>query len=217
MKEVYRLGQHYTPTIKAQFLASLPKAISNLVLTELSTTNISLDILLFVDIIQYVRQEIKKLCYNMKAQKTLPYISQKMCSQLDGAESFNIPRRDFKSKRKMLRKQVTWPRFIKAKRQRKPFRSYRFFKRRTIVRRAATKEDECYVCKKSGHFARNCQNKAPKRVKAIFEIQEIDSDWELVESPEQYTEALQASIQLYELASAMDVSSATSSSTEEPF
>ncbi|KAF3777642.1 Photosystem II reaction center protein K [Nymphaea thermarum] len=57
---------------KKKFLASLPESLGNIVLDELSHENILVENLNLVDLQQIVRQELKKLCYRLKANTYYP-------------------------------------------------------------------------------------------------------------------------------------------------
>ncbi|KAF3779373.1 ORF V Enzymatic polyprotein [Nymphaea thermarum] len=140
LNKAYRLGAHALPTIGMTFLASLPKSLGNIVLDELSHKNILVENLNLVDLQQIVRQELKKLCYRLKANTELPKVGRNICRQIDGAEEHNLPRR-FKPRKK-------------------------------------------------GHYANKCPNRAPRQIKMMFEVPEIEQDWDLIENEAEFEECL---------------------------
>ncbi|KAF3771688.1 putative Polyprotein CP [Nymphaea thermarum] len=174
LNEAYRLGAHALPTIGMTFLASLPESLGNIVLDELSHKNILVENLNLVDLQQIVRQELKKLCYRLKANTELPKVGRNICRQIDGAEEHNLPRR-FK------------PRFRRT-RSRRTFRPYKFFRKRRSNDKK--KDDRCFACRKKGHYANKCPKRAPRQIKMMFEVPETEQDWDLIENEAEFEECL---------------------------
>ncbi|KAF3778868.1 putative Polyprotein CP [Nymphaea thermarum] len=174
LNEAYHLGAHALQTIGMSFLASIPEALGNLVLEELSHKNMLVEQMNLVDLQQVVRQELKKLCYRLKANSELPKVGRNICRQIDGAEEHNLPKR-FR------------PRFRRT-RTRRPFKPYKFFrKRKTNDKR---KDDKCFACRQKGHYANKCPNRAPRQIKMMFEVPEIEHDWDLIENEAEFEECL---------------------------
>ena len=74
---------------------------------------------------------------------------------------------------------------IKSKhRSSKHIKPYRFFKRKDPTRTHRTKGSRCFICKKKGHFAKNCPNRPTKVVRLISHLQQSSmiSDHEDIES-----------------------------------
>ncbi|XP_028798734.1 uncharacterized protein LOC114754141 [Neltuma alba] len=73
------------------------------------------------------------------------------------------------TKRKSHYRRFRYPKgSYSRRRSRKPF--LRYFKRRKPY---SKKSDRCYVCKKKGHFAKNCPNKTKKDVKMLEHLQTV--------------------------------------------
>ncbi|RYR72992.1 hypothetical protein Ahy_A02g007248 [Arachis hypogaea] len=67
------------------------------------------------------------------------------------------------------------------RRGRRKQRSYRYFKRRNLHTK---KSNKCFICEKSGHFAKSCPNKTRKEIKMLQSLMDAASieDEEDVES-----------------------------------
>ena len=61
---------------------------------------------------------------------------------------------------------------------------YRYFRKKDPSQFRKKKHNRCFICKKQGHFARNCLNKSTKAVHLIHHLQQSSmlSDQEDVES-----------------------------------
>ena len=68
-----------------------------------------------------------------------------------------------------------------SKKNKKP---YRYFKKNDPSQFRKNKHNRCFICKKRGHFARNCPNKYAKDIRLIQHLQKSSmlSDHEDVES-----------------------------------
>ena len=68
-----------------------------------------------------------------------------------------------------------------SKKNKKP---YRYFKKNDPSKFKKNKHNRCFICKKRGHFARNCPNKYAKDIRLIQHLQKSSmlSDHEDVES-----------------------------------
>ena len=60
-----------------------------------------------------------------------------------------------------------------SSRYRRPRRSYRFFKKKSSSSRdlKQRKSSRCFICKKKGHYAKDCPNKREKSIRLVEHLQ----------------------------------------------
>ena len=103
------------------------------------------------------------------------------------------------------------PKFRRLCKQ-KNFKPFKFYQKKPRSKaKRLPKVDLCFACKKLGHYAKNCPTKAPKHVKFMFEIPQIENDWEMIETDEQFQALLSIGDILYQLSN----DEATQSSSDE--
>ena len=61
--------------------------------------------------------------------------------------------------------------FSKKKSYSRPKKPYQFFKRKDPFSSKNPKDSRCFICKKKGHFAKNCPNKPAKSSRLLHHLQ----------------------------------------------
>ncbi|KAH9698087.1 hypothetical protein KPL71_023875 [Citrus sinensis] len=181
----YKLNGFNDPILRHVFVASLPKELLPELQRQLKVHNLEVSNLSLGKIYQFAIGCLEKLYEQKEFFKDLmkdkppfksackkPYLEIK-CR--DDKHCTCIPK-----KNSHFHKYPTKPKHRSSK-HKKP---YRFFKRKDPARIHRSKGSRCFICKKKGHFVKNCPNRPTKDVRLISHLQQSSmiSDHEDIES-----------------------------------
>ncbi|KAH9680105.1 hypothetical protein KPL71_026418 [Citrus sinensis] len=171
----YKLNGFNEPTLKHVFLASLPEELQPNIQRQLTASNLSLDNISLGKIFQLAKTCLDKLCEQKQFFKELlkdkepfrsackkPYLQIKCHKKKDC---------DCSSKKKRHFRKFKTPEFSsKPRRSRKP---YRFFRKKSSSSREFKRKQStrCFICKKKGHYAKDCPNKREKSIRLVEHLQ----------------------------------------------
>ncbi|KAH9698014.1 hypothetical protein KPL71_023837 [Citrus sinensis] len=171
----FKLNGFNEPTLKHVFLASLPDELQPDIQRQLTASNLSLDNISLGKIFQLAKTCLNKLCEQKQFFKELlkdkepfqsackkPYLQIK-CKQKKDCDCSPKKKRHFKKFRN--------PEFSsRPRRSRKP---YRFFRKKSSssIDFKRRKSSRCFICKKKGHFAKDCPHKREKSIRLVEHLQ----------------------------------------------
>ncbi|KAH9668983.1 hypothetical protein KPL70_021605 [Citrus sinensis] len=171
----YKLNGFNEPTLKHVFLASLPEELQPDIQRQLTASNLSLDNISLGKIFQLAKTCLDKLCEQKQFFKELlkdkepfrsackkPYLQIKCHKKKDC---------DCSSKKKRHFRKFKTPDFSsKPRRSRKP---YRFFRKKSSSSREFKRKQSsrCFICKRKGHYAKDCPNKREKAIRLVEHLQ----------------------------------------------
>ncbi|KAH9752342.1 hypothetical protein KPL71_014650 [Citrus sinensis] len=171
----YKLNGFNEPTLKHVFLASLPEELQPNIQRQLTASNLSLDNISLGKIFQLAKTCLNKLCEQKQFFKELlkdkepfrsackkPYLQIKCHKKKDC---------DCSSKKKRHFRKFKTPEFSsKPRRSRKP---YRFFRKKSSSSREFKRKQSsrCFICKRKGHYAKDCPNKREKSIRLVEHLQ----------------------------------------------
>ncbi|KAH9704956.1 hypothetical protein KPL70_011680 [Citrus sinensis] len=171
----YKLNGFNEPTLKHVFLASLPDELQPDIQRQLTASNLSLDNISLGKIFQLSKTFLDKLCEQKQFFKELlkdtepfrsackkPYLQIKCKKKKDC---------DCSPKKKRHFKKFINPEFSsRPRRSRKP---YRFFRKKSSSSRdfKRQKSSRCFICKRKGHYAKDCPNKREKSIRLVEHLQ----------------------------------------------
>ncbi|KAH9752180.1 hypothetical protein KPL71_014599 [Citrus sinensis] len=171
----YKLNGFNEPTLKHVFLASLPEELQPDIQRQLTASNLSLDNISLGKIFQLAKTCLDKLCEQKQFFKELlkdkepfrsackkPYLQIKCHKKKDC---------DCSSKKKRHFRKFKNPEFSsKPRRSRKP---YRFFRKKSPSSREFKRKQSsrCFICKRKGHYAKDCPNKREKSIRLVEHLQ----------------------------------------------
>ncbi|KAH9734653.1 hypothetical protein KPL71_017444 [Citrus sinensis] len=171
----YKLNGFNEPTLKHVFLASLPEELQPDIQRQLTTSNLSLYNISLGKIFQLAKTCLDKLCEQKQFFKELlkdkepfrsackkPYLQIKCHKKKDC---------DCSSKKKPHFQKFKTPEFSsKPRRSRKP---YRFFRKKSSSSREFKRKQSsrCFICKRKGHYAKDCPNKREKSIRLVEHLQ----------------------------------------------
>ncbi|KAH9716851.1 hypothetical protein KPL71_021595 [Citrus sinensis] len=171
----YKLNGFNEPTLKHVFLASLPEELQPNIQRQLTASNLSLDNISLGKIFQLAKTCLDKLCEQKQFFKELlkdkepfrsackkPYLHIKCHKKKDC---------DCNSKKKWHFQKFKTPEFSsKPRRSRKP---YRFFRKKSSSSREFKRKQSsrCFICKRKGHYAKDCPNKREKSIRLVEHLQ----------------------------------------------
>ncbi|KAH9744329.1 hypothetical protein KPL70_003653 [Citrus sinensis] len=171
----YKLNGFNEPTLKHVFLASLPEELQPDIQRQLTASNLSLDNISLGKIFQLAKTCLDKLCEQKQFFKELlkdkepfrsackkPYLQIKCHKKKDC---------DCSSKKKRHFRKFKTPEFSsKPRRSRKP---YRFFRKKSSPSREFKRKQSsrCFICKRKGHYAKDCPNKREKAIRLVEHLQ----------------------------------------------
>ncbi|KAH9716860.1 hypothetical protein KPL71_021602 [Citrus sinensis] len=171
----YKLNGFNEPTLKHVFLASLPEELQPNIQRQLTASNLSLDNISLGKIFQLAKTCLDKLCEQKQFFKELlkdkepfrsackkPYLQIKCHKKKDC---------DCSSKKKRHFRKFKTPEFSsKPRRSRKP---YRFFRKKSSSSREFKRKQSsrCFICKRKGHYAKDCPNKREKSIRLVEHLQ----------------------------------------------
>ncbi|KAH9801860.1 hypothetical protein KPL71_001181 [Citrus sinensis] len=171
----YKLNGFNEPTLKHVFLASLPDELQPDIQRQLTASNLSLDNISLGKIFQLAKTCLDKLCEQKQFFKELlkdkePFRSacKKPYLQIKCKKNKNY---DCSPKKKRHFKKFRNPEFSsRPRRSRKP---YRFFQKKSSSSRdiKRRKSSRCFICKKKGHYAKDCPNKREKSIRLVEHLQ----------------------------------------------
>ncbi|KAH9697741.1 hypothetical protein KPL71_023732 [Citrus sinensis] len=171
----YKLNGFNEPTLKHVFLASLPEELQPNIQRQLTASNLSLDNISLGKIFQLAKTCLDKLCEQKQFFKELlkdkepfrsackkPYLQIK-CHKKKGCDCSSKKKRHF-------RKFKTLEFSSKPRRSRKP---YRFFRKKSSSSREFKRKQSsrCFICKRKGHYAKDCPNKREKSIRLVEHLQ----------------------------------------------
>ncbi|KAH9752176.1 hypothetical protein KPL71_014597 [Citrus sinensis] len=171
----YKLNGFNEPTLKHVFLASLPEELQPNIQRQLTASNLSLDNISLGKIFQLAKTCLDKLCEQKQFFKELlkdkepfrsackkPYLQIKCHKKKDC---------DCSSKKKRHFRKFKTPEFSsKPRRSRKPYRF--FIKKSSSSREFKRKQSSrCFICKRKGHYAKDCPNKREKSIRLVEHLQ----------------------------------------------
>ncbi|KAH9769405.1 hypothetical protein KPL71_011984 [Citrus sinensis] len=149
----YKLNGFNEPTLKHVFLASLPEELQPNIQRQLTASNLSLD---------NISLELLKDKEPFRSACKKPYLQIKCHKKKDC---------DCSSKKKRHFRKFKPPEFSsKPRRSRKP---YRFFKKKSSSSREFKRKQSsrCFICKRKGHYAKDCPNKREKSIRLVEHLQ----------------------------------------------
>ncbi|KAH9680166.1 hypothetical protein KPL71_026448 [Citrus sinensis] len=171
----YKLNGFNEPTLKHVFLASLPEELQPNIQRQLTASNLSLDNISLGKIFQLAKTCLDKLCEQKQFFKELlndkepfrsackkPYLQIKCHKKKDC---------DCSLKKKRHFRKFKPPEFSsKPRRSRKP---YRFFRKKSSSSREFKRKQSsrCFICKRKGHYAKDCPNKREKSIRLVEHLQ----------------------------------------------
>ncbi|KAH9724577.1 hypothetical protein KPL70_007535 [Citrus sinensis] len=171
----YKLNGFNEPTLKHVFLASLPDELQLDIQQQLTASNLSLDNISLGKIFQLAKTCLDKLCEQKQFFKELlkdkkpfrsackkPYLHIKCQKKKDC---------DCSSKKKRHFRKFKNP--DHSSRPRKSRKPYRFFRKKSSSSRdfKRRKSSRCFICKKKGHYAKDCPNKLEKSIRLVEHLQ----------------------------------------------
>ncbi|KAH9649266.1 hypothetical protein KPL70_025920 [Citrus sinensis] len=171
----YKLNGFNEPTLKHVFLASHPDELQPDIQRQLTASNLALDNISLGKIFLLAKTCLDKLCKQKQFFKELlkdkepfrsackkPYLQIKCQKKKDC---------DFSSKKKRHFRKFKNPEFSsRPRRSRKP---YRFFRKKSSSSRdfKQRRSSRCFICKKKGHYAKDCPNKREKSIRLVEHLQ----------------------------------------------
>ncbi|KAH9680032.1 hypothetical protein KPL71_026386 [Citrus sinensis] len=164
----YKLNGFNEPSLKHVFIASLPSELQPDLQRKLTATNLSIADISLGKIFQMAMLSLDKICEQKAFFKDLME-GKKPFSEACKKPYLKIKCKDEKkcvcptTKKRHFRKH-----FHRKSSSKKPFR---YFKKKDVSQYRKKKSNRCFVCKKRGHFARNCPHKSAKAVRLIQHLQ----------------------------------------------
>ncbi|KAH9769269.1 hypothetical protein KPL71_011936 [Citrus sinensis] len=171
----YKLNGFNEPTLKHVFLASLPDELQPDIQRQLTASNLALDNISLGKIFQLAKTCLDKLWEQKQFFKELlkdkepfrsackkPYLQIKCKKKKDC---------DCSPKKKRHVRKFKTPDFSsRRRRSRKP---YRFFRKKSSSSREFKRQhsSRCFICKKKGHYAKDCPNKREKSIRLVEHLQ----------------------------------------------
>ncbi|KAH9671226.1 hypothetical protein KPL70_017279 [Citrus sinensis] len=171
----YKLNGFNEPTLKHVFLASLPDELQPDIQRQLTASNLALDNISLGKIFQLAKTCLDKLCEQKQFFKELlkdkepfrsackkPYLQIKCQKKKDC---------DCSSKKKRHFRKFKNPEF--SSRPRRSRNPYRFFRKKSSSSRdfKRRKSSRCFICKKKGHYAKDCPKKREKSIRLVEHLQ----------------------------------------------
>ncbi|KAH9649247.1 hypothetical protein KPL70_025910 [Citrus sinensis] len=160
----YNLNGFNEPSLKHVFIASLPPELQPDLQRKLTATNLSIADISLGKIFQMAMLSLDKICEQKEFFKDLMQ-DKKPFSEACKKPYLKIECKDEKkcvcptTKKRHFRKH-----FHRKSSSKKPFR---YFKKKDVSQYRKKKSNRCFICKKRGHFARNCPHKPAKAVRLI--------------------------------------------------
>ncbi|KAH9697989.1 hypothetical protein KPL71_023828 [Citrus sinensis] len=171
----YKLNGFNEPTLKHVFLASLPEEFQPDIQRQLTASNLALNNISLGKIFQLAKTYLDKLCEQKQFFKKLlkdkepfrsackkPYLQIKCKKKKDC---------DCSPKKKRHVQKFKTPDFsLRRRKSRKP---YRFFRKKSSSSREFKRKhsSRCFICKKKGHYAKDCPNKREKSIRLVEHLQ----------------------------------------------
>ncbi|KAH9792660.1 hypothetical protein KPL71_004219 [Citrus sinensis] len=164
----YKLNGFNEPSLKHVFIASLPSELQLDLQRKLTATNLSIADISLGNIFQMAMLSLDKICERKEFFKDLME-DKKSFSQACHKPYLKIECKDEKKCVCLTTKKRHFQKYFHKKSSfKKPFR---YFKKKDVSQYQKKKSNRCFVCKKRGHFARNCPHKSAKVVRLIQHVQ----------------------------------------------
>ncbi|KAH9716844.1 hypothetical protein KPL71_021593 [Citrus sinensis] len=160
----YKLNGFNDPSLKHVFIASLPSELQPDLQRKLTATNLSIADISLRKIFQMAMLWLDKICEQKDFFKDL----------MEDKKSFSEPhlKMECKDEKKCVcltkKKNIFKNTSTKKSSSKKPFR---YFKKKDVFQYKKKKHNCCFICKKYGHFARNCPHKSAKTIRLIQHLQ----------------------------------------------
>ncbi|KAH9723311.1 hypothetical protein KPL70_007079 [Citrus sinensis] len=171
----YKLNGFNEPTLKHVFLASLLDELQPDIQRQLTASNLSLDNISLGKIFQLAKTCLDKLCEQkqffkelLKDKKPFRSACKKLYLHIKCKKNKDC---DCSPKKKRHFKKFINPEFSsRPRRSRKP---YKFFRKKSSSFRDFNrrKSSRCFICKKKGHYAKDCPNKREKSIWLVKHLQ----------------------------------------------
>ena len=161
----YKLNGFNEPSLKHVFIASLPSELQLDLQRQLTATNLSIADISLGKIFQTAMLCLDKICEQKEFFKDL-MADKKPFSEACKKPYLQIECKDEKKCFCPIKKKKH---FHKKSSSKKPFR---YFKKKDVSQYRKNNHNRCFICKKRGHFARNCPHNLPKLF-VLFSISNI--------------------------------------------
>ncbi|KAH9716796.1 hypothetical protein KPL71_021578 [Citrus sinensis] len=164
----YKLNGFNEPSLKHVFIASLPSELQPDLQRKLTATNLSITDISLGKIFQTTMLCLDKICEEKEFFKDLME-DKKSFSQACKKPYLRI---EYKDKNKCVcptkKKRHFQKHFHKKSSFKKPLR---YFRKKDASQYRKKKHNRCFICKKRGHFARNCPHKSAKAIRLMQHLQ----------------------------------------------
>ncbi|KAH9716813.1 hypothetical protein KPL71_021589 [Citrus sinensis] len=164
----YKLNDFNEPSLKHVFIASLPTALQPDLQRQLTATNLNIADISLGKNFQTAMLCLDKICEHKEFFKDL-MADKKPFSEACKKPYLQIECKDEKKCFCPIKKKKHFQKhFHKKSSSKKPFR---YFKKKDVSQYRKKKHNRCFICKKRGHFAKNCPHKYAKAVRLIQHLQ----------------------------------------------
>ncbi|KAH9680155.1 hypothetical protein KPL71_026443 [Citrus sinensis] len=179
----YKLNGFNDPSLKHVFAASLPPELQPELQRQLTAFNLDIANVSLGKIFQLTMLCLDKICEQKYFFKDLIEHKEPFASACK-KPYLKIQCKDDKKCTCPTTKKKHFQKHFHKSSSKKPKKPYRYFRKKDPSQFRKKKYNRCFICKKRGHFARNCPNKSAKVVRLIQHLQQssILSDHEDVES-----------------------------------
>ncbi|KAH9686193.1 hypothetical protein KPL70_014278 [Citrus sinensis] len=179
----YKLNGFNDPSLKHVFAASLPPELQPKLQRQLKAFNLDIAHVSLGKIFQLTLLCLDKICEQKDFFKDLMEHKEPFASACK-KPYLKIQCKDDKTCTCPSTKKKHFQKHFHRSSSKKPKKPYRYFRKNDPSQFRTKRHNRCFICKKRGHFARNCPNKSAKVVRLIQHLQQssILSENEEVES-----------------------------------